>query len=149
MCQGSYIVTGALSELESLYAHVNQGVGILFKTWFPTKSAFKNYKPAAKTLSKFKRLDLYVNPIGAILEDSEAVQPPTTQDDRLNGASPDNRIKIKTTGKKQDGTVPVPQVRDAILQPSNNDSHSLKNRRKKRKLSDDSTLTKLVNDLVK
>ena len=81
MYQGSFIITGALSELESLYVHVNQGFGVLFKTWFPTKSALKKYKPTAKTLSKFKQLDVYGNPIGAISEDSEAVQPPTTHDD--------------------------------------------------------------------
>ena len=67
--QGSYVITGTLLEIESLYCHIKQDFGISFKVWFPNKSYFTDYKLTSKPLSKFRRLDVYGNPTGAIPED--------------------------------------------------------------------------------
>ena len=54
--QCSYVITGVLSEIESLYCYINQGFGILFNVWFTNESVFTNYKHSAKLLRKFRDL---------------------------------------------------------------------------------------------
>ena len=66
---GSYVITGTLSDRQSLYCHVNQGLAKIFRNWFPNENVLKSFKVVAKPVCQFKRLNVYGNRIGKIPKD--------------------------------------------------------------------------------
>ena len=148
----SYVITGTLSDRQSLYRHANQGLAKIFRNWFPNESAFKSFKVMAKQFSQFKRLDVYGNPIGTIPEDSATSHPAITEGDRTNGSTPDNQRRMDITGNNHDGIIYEPCPNNVFPNPSDDDSSSSQNlrqrHRKERKHNDFSLLTQTMNELA-